>query len=260
MRIQRIVYFMLLVMLMSGVVGTVLAYEPIIVDYYYSEACGSCEKATEEVMQPLALKYGENITVNYKEISTNLYYREEMLNHRLTYPSAVINNEIKIPAQNLTFDTIDTIITAIIKNLTIEEEFNESIIYIPFIGAINTSALSLPVLTITLGALDSFNPCSFFILIFLLNILLYVHSRRRMLLVGGIFIFFSGLFYFLFIFILFNSIMITSQHIAAVSLIAGLIALTIGFINIKDFFFYKSGPSLSIPESKKPMIFKKMRN
>ena len=54
--------------------------------------------------------------------------------------------------------------------------------------------------------------------------------------------------------------MITAQHITAVSLIAGSIALIIGFLNIKDFFFFKSGPSLSIPESKRPEIFKKMRN
>ena len=54
--------------------------------------------------------------------------------------------------------------------------------------------------------------------------------------------------------------MITAQHIAAVSLIAGSIAILIGFFNIKDFFFFKSGPSLSIPESKRLEIFKGMRN
>jgi len=81
-----------------------------------------------------------------------------------------------------------------------------------------------------------------------------------MLLVGGIFIFFSGFFYFLFMFILFNSFLLTSEHIGTVSLLAGAVALIIGIVNIKDFFFFKKGPSLSIPESKKPEVFKKMRN
>ena len=54
--------------------------------------------------------------------------------------------------------------------------------------------------------------------------------------------------------------MITSQHVTAVSLIAGTIAIIIGLINIKDFFFYKKGPSLSIPEGKRPEIFNKMRD
>jgi hypothetical protein len=78
--------------------------------------------------------------------------------------------------------------------------------------------------------------------------------------VGGIFIFFSGLFYFIFIFILYNSLMITAQHVTVVSLIAGTIAIIIGLINIKDFFFYKKGLTLSIPDSKRPELFKKMRN
>ena len=223
-----------LILLTSLIIGTVTAQKPITVDFYYTEVCGSCIDALENVILPIEDKYGENITVVYKDVNNNLTYRDEMIKLRLSYPSVVINNETKIPTQNLTFITLDNIITRYIENQTQSESFNESIVYIPFIGRINTSALSLPVLTITLGALDSINPCAFFILIFLLNLLLYIRSRRRMLLVGGIFIFFSGLFYFIFIFILYNSLMITSQHVTAISLIAGTIAIIIGLINIKN--------------------------
>ncbi len=177
-----------------------------------------------------------------------------------SYPAATINNETKVPRSNLTYETLEEIINAYLAEVDVNHTFDDTIIDIPFIGSVNTSGLSLPILTIVLGVLDSFNPCSFFILIFLLNLLLYVHSRRRMLLVGGIFIFFSGFFYFLFMFILFNSFLLTSEHISTVSLLAGAVALIIGIVNIKDFFFFKKGPSLSIPESKKPEVFKKMRN
>ena len=239
---------------------TVAAFDPISLDFYYSEVCGSCIDALENVILPIEEKYKENITVVYKDVNVNLSYRDEMIALRLSYPSVMVNNETKIPTQNLNFSTVDRIVAGYIENLTDKEKFNETDVFVPFIGRINTSELSLPVLTIVLGALDSFNPCAFFILIFLLNLLLYVRSRRRMLLVGGVFIFFSGLFYLIFIFILFNSLMITAQHIAAVSFIAGSIAILIGFFNIKDFFFLKSGPSLSIPESKRSEIFKRMRN
>ncbi len=236
------------------------AFDSIRIDFYYSEVCGSCIDALENVIIPIEEKYNENVSVVYKDVFVNLSYRDEMIALRLSYPSVVVNNSTKIPTQNLNFSTVDRIVAGYIKNLTKKETFNETDIFVPFIGRINTSALSLPVLTIVLGALDSFNPCAFFILIFLLNLLLYVRSRRRMLLVGGIFIFFSGLFYLIFIFILFNSLMITAQHIAAVSLVAGSIAILIGFFNIKDFFFFKSGPSLSIPESRRSEIFKRIRN
>ncbi len=240
--------------------STVAAFDPISIDFYYSEVCGSCIDALENVILPIEEKYKENVSVFYKDVFVNLSYRDDMIALRLSYPSVVVNNETKIPTQNLNFSTVDRIVAGYLENLSKKETFNETDIFVPFIGRINTSALSLPVLTIVLGALDSFNPCAFFILIFLLNLLLYVRSRKRMLLVGGIFIFFSGLFYLIFIFILFNSLMITAQYITAVSLIAGSIAILIGFINIKDFFFFKSGPSLSIPESKRSEIFKRMRN
>ena len=123
---------------------------------------------------------------------------------------------------------------------------------------INISSLSLPVLTVVLAGLDSFNPCAFFILIFLLNLLLYAKSRKRMLLIGSIFIFFSGLLYALFMFILLNAVLLT-KHTPIVTIFAGGLALALGIINIKDFFFFKKGASLSIPEDKKPGIYSQMR-
>ena len=183
-----------IVVLFSVLLGfftsTVAAFDPISIDFYYSEVCGSCIDALENVILPIEEKYKENISVVYKDVFVNLSYRDEMIALRLSYPSVVVNNETKIPTQNLNFSTVDRIVAGYLENLTNKETFNETDIFLPFIGRINTSALSLPVLTIVLGALDSFNPCAFFILIFLLNLLLYVRSRRRMLLVGGIFIFF----------------------------------------------------------------------
>ena len=69
---------------------------------------------------------------------------------------------------------------------------------IPFLGSIDPASVSLPVFTVVIGALDSFNPCAFFVLLFLLSLLIHARSRRRMFLIGGIFVLFSGLIYFLF--------------------------------------------------------------
>jgi len=117
-------------------------------------------------------------------------------------------------------------------------------------------------MTIILGGLDSFNPCAFFILIFLLNLLIYARSRRRMILIGGIFIFFSGFLYMLFMFLLYEVLRVikTPENIFFITIIVGLIVLPMGLLNIKDFFFFKKGASLSIPDDKKPKIYKQMRN
>jgi hypothetical protein len=43
-------------------------------------------------------------------------------------------------------------------------------------------------------------------------------------------------------------------------IIIGLVAVIIGLINIKDFFWFKKGVSLTIPDRFKPKLFSKMRN
>jgi hypothetical protein len=80
-----------------------------------------------------------------------------------------------------------------------------------------------------------------------------------MLLVGGIFIFFSGFFYFLFMFLLFNTLLITASFLSIISVAVGVVAICIGLLNIKDFFSLKTGPSVSIPEEKRKITYKKIR-
>ncbi len=134
----------------------------------------------------------------------------------------------------------------------------QEIITLPLFGKIDTSSMSLPVFTLIIGGLDSFNPCAFFVLLFLLSLLVHAKSRKRMLLIGGIFVFFSGFIYFLFMAAWLNIFMIIGQ-VTIITAIAAVIALVVALINIKDFFFFKKGVSLSIPEKAKPKLFDRMR-
>jgi len=129
---------------------------------------------------------------------------------------------------------------------------------IPLLGALDAAALSLPVLTLVLGGLDAFNPCAFFVLLFLLSLLVHARSRARMALVGGIFVLFSGLLYFVFMAAWLNLFLVLERG-RLVVLAAGLIAVVLGLVNIKDFVSFRKGPSLSIPERVKPGLFARMR-
>lgn len=242
-------------------ITSVIAEKQVIVDFYYSETCGSCKPAVD-VIDEVTMYYAGNfsgiVIIQKKEVGANQTNRDEMLARRLSFPSVIINNKTKIPEINITKVYLIEVIDKYIANLSVNE-IPDNIIYLPFIGPVNLSGLSLPFLTIMLGALDSFNPCAFFILIFLLNLLVYLQSKRRMLMVGSIFIFFSGLFYFLFMFVMFNTLLITVSFISVVSLAVGFVAVSIGLLNIKDFFSLKKGPSLSIPEEKRSITFKRIR-
>ncbi len=129
---------------------------------------------------------------------------------------------------------------------------------IPFLGAVDAQAISLPLMTVILGGLDSFNPCAFFVLFVLLGMLVHAKSRGRMLLIGGTFVFISGLVYFLFMAAWLNLFMMVG-HLTAITVAAGIVALIVAFLNIKDFFFFGKGASLVIPDRAKPKLFQRMR-
>jgi hypothetical protein len=134
----------------------------------------------------------------------------------------------------------------------------EETIDVPLMGEQRVDDLSLPALTVVIAGCDAFNPCAFFILLSLLSLLIHAHSRARMLLVGGIFVFFSGLFYFLFMAAWLN-VFLLAGHLTAITITAGVLAVLVAAINIKDYFLLKRGVSLSIPDSAKPGLFARMR-
>lgn len=131
-------------------------------------------------------------------------------------------------------------------------------ITVPLLGEIDPASLSLPALTVVIAGLDAFNPCAFFILLFLLSLLIHARSRARMLLIGGVFVLMSGVIYFLFMAAWLNVFLLIGQS-HYITLGAGLIAVAVALINVKDYFWFKQGVSLSIPESAKPGLFARMR-
>jgi thiol-disulfide isomerase/thioredoxin len=148
-------------------------------------------------------------------------------------------------AQTVDFSTSDNDIS----NLSVK---------LPFWGEIDPQKMSLPLLTVILGLLDSFNPCAFFVLMFLLSLLIHAHSRFRMLLVGLVFVTFSGVIYFLFMAAWLNLFLATGG-LRIVSMSAGALAVLIGIINIKDFVFFRQGISLTLTKNAKSRLYERTR-
>jgi len=134
-----------------------------------------------------------------------------------------------------------------------EQRFN-----IPGLGEMHYQDFSLPVFTLLIAALDAFNPCAFFILFFLLSLMVRQHSRTRMLVIGCIFVLCSGVMYFLFMSAWLNLFLITEQLIL-ITATAGVIAIVFGSINIKDYFYFKQGVSLSLSDTARTRLFARIR-
>jgi hypothetical protein len=111
---------------------------------------------------------------------------------------------------------------------------------VPVLGQIHLKYLSLGALTIIIGALDGFNPCAMWVLIFLINLLLGMADRKKMWLLGGAFIVASGAVYFLFMTAWLN-ILVLLGFIFWIRIIIGCVALLAGGYNLKEYLTNTSG-------------------
>lgn len=138
------------------------------------------------------------------------------------------------------------------------KQCSENIIDVPVLGKIDAKMVSLPSFTFIIGLLDGVNPCAMWVLMFLLTLLVNAKSRKKLIMVGTVFVISSGVVYFLFMTAWLN--IFTFMGMASyVTIGLGVVALLMGAINIKEFFFFKKGVSLMIPEKAKPKLYEKMR-
>ena len=129
---------------------------------------------------------------------------------------------------------------------------------LPFVGPLSLPDLGLPLFTVLLGLLDGFNPCAMWVLLFLLSLLATLRDRKKMFLLAGTFVLVSGLVYFAFMAAWLNVFLVIGYS-RMTQLLLGGIAMIIGAINVKEFFAFRQGVSLSIPESTKPGLYTRIR-
>lgn len=125
-------------------------------------------------------------------------------------------------------------------------------------GELHVSNLGLPLFTIVIGLLDGFNPCSMWVLIFMLSLLAGLANRPKMLLIAGTFVAVEGVAYFAFMAAWLNMFLLIGLS-RITELILGSIAGLAGAINIKDFWAFRRGISLSIPDAAKPGLYARIR-
>lgn len=133
-----------------------------------------------------------------------------------------------------------------------------AVLTLPVLGTVNLENQSLTVSTILIALVDGFNPCSMWALMTLLAITLHTGSRRKVAVIGLVYITVTAGIYALFIAGMFT--LFSVAHFAAwLQLIVAATAAVFGLLNIKDYFFYKQGPSLTISDAQKPDLIRRMR-
>ncbi len=143
-----------------------------------------------------------------------------------------------------------------------EQKKNEpqrSVINVPLVGEVDLQNKSLLVTTIIIGLVDGVNPCSLWVLTMLLAMVIHTDSRKKTLIIGFVYLTITAGIYALFILGVF-SLLSYVRFMKWIRIVVACITLVLGIINLKDYFFFKQGVSLTIDDDKKPGIYKKMRN
>lgn len=134
----------------------------------------------------------------------------------------------------------------------------EHAVEVPLLGKLSVEKLGMPLFTFLIGLVDGFNPCAMWVLLFLLSVLVNLHDRWKILAVAGTFVVVSGAAYFAFMAAWLNVLLLVG-FLRWVQILLAVLALVVGSIHVKDFFAFKQGVSLSIPESAKPGIYSRVR-
>jgi hypothetical protein len=117
---------------------------------------------------------------------------------------------------------------------------------------------ALPILAISLGFTAGINPCSLYVLLFLLSFMVHAGSRGRILVAGGSYVFYSALLYVLFISAVLD-LFVVSGRVSTLTTGAGILSVVLGLLNAKDFFSPGKFGSVGLTKGAKERIMDRLR-
>ena len=254
---KKIKYIFLFILSFLFILPSINAEEKEQVNVYlfHSNTCSHC-KAEIEFLNEIQKEY-ENLKINLYEINDVKENKELMIKikEKLNIDSPMVpftvigdyyyigyNDGVKDGIKNLIekytseeqYDVIKDIIDGKdVSNFKIKNgEINKiSTVF----GEIDPAKVSLPILSVIMGAIDGFNPCAMWVLIFLITMLFNMENKKRMWALGITFLVTSALIYLVFMFVWLGVATKLLTTISWLKLLIGLVALIGAFINLKGF-------------------------
>ncbi|MBU1177363.1 MAG: thioredoxin family protein [Patescibacteria group bacterium] len=265
---KKFIYLILISFICLGAASFAFAQDNVVeIYYFYGSTCPVCKKVTS-LLEEFREKY-PSLKINYYEV----FGDKENAKFFLQLLEACGEEKIvRVPVMFIGDEVIRGYLSEEVTGKKIEEVINnclekecpspldkinkcdlhdepcackedtkeDQIISYPFIGNINLSSMSLPLLTFVVAALDGFNPCAMWLLLFLIALLINVRSRKRIWLVGGTFIAVSGVVYFLLLTAWLN-LFLAISYVTLTRIIIGAVALIAGIWQVRKFTKFKPG-------------------
>lgn len=283
MKLFKRVLLLLAIIIMLLPIGAKAISNPVHMYLFYGDGCSHCA-ALEVALKDVKVKY-PNLVIHKYEVwgsSKNRGYMSEaasLLNVRESgVPFAIIGTRSFVGySDTMTKGEIEYVIkvyskvtsykdpvgkmlnltnntgTATYEDLTTSKT-KDYIINFPVVGPIKTKTLSLPLISILIGALDGFNPCAMWVLLFLISILIGMKNKKRMWILGVSFLLTSALIYLIFMLAWLN-LAIFIGAIVWVKLLIASVALIGGLLNLRTFIKTKDNGCEIVDEKKRKKIF-----
>lgn len=137
-------------------------------------------------------------------------------------------------------------------------DIKSSLINVPILGEINPANFSLPVLTVIMAAIDGFNPCAMWVLLFLINLLLNIKDQTKMWALGSAFILSSAAVYFVFLAAWLN-IVLFMGFVGWIRVLIALVALGSGAYHLWDYYKKQDDGCEVVKSEKRQKVFKNLR-
>ncbi len=119
-----------------------------------------------------------------------------------------------------------------------ETKYEDTKVKIPLLGTKEAKDVSIGLSAILIGAVDGFNPCAMWILLFLISMLLGMKNKKRMWILGITFLASSALVYFLFLLSWLN-LSIFLNKVLYIRVAISFFAVLFGVLQVVNFFFKK---------------------
>jgi len=246
---------------------------------FYSSSCVHC-KAENAFLDDLQEQYGDTIDIKRYEVTqnaTNNNYlklvKERVGSTSSGVPFTVIGEKYYIGYSNTIGSTMENTINSYIESMNGQTPDNDSDdsdddsgdvvnedkdnIDLPLLGEVNAKQVSLPLVAVILGTIDGFNPCAMWILLFLINMLFNMKDRKKMWLLGLIFLFTSAFVYFLAMLGL--SVVIGMTAVVWVRTLIALVAIVGGIINLNSYLKTPKDGCHVVDEKKRKKYFTKIK-
>lgn len=228
---------------------------------FHGDGCPHCARMLA-FLDALEERYSSLVVAAYEvwyDAENRALFRETMAalgDEASAVPTVVVGGQVFVGYTDAIAERIERVVAdlAADREPTVDREYT---IDVPFVGPVDVGSRSMVAATALIAFVDGVNPCSLWVLSMLMALVVHSGSRARVFSVGVLFLTVTSLLYGLYMLGAYSTLAVVGERAwirGAVAVVAG----AFGILHLKEH-WTTAGPSVTIADSQKPGLFRRMR-